>query len=151
MQVTPCLFSPQEKNGNFPVAVVLERSVLTVKQILWLMEDYTTTQRDVQKDFSLHGKYWLYDEKCRIKHAKLYPQWDLRERKMHCRKTEWNILKCWQKLLWVTGLWVTCFSMYVSLIFQIVCDMHTSLQNKTNKNYKKINRMIKNPDLHMPF
>ena len=35
--------------------------------------------------------------------------------------------------------------------FQIVCDMHTSLQNKTNKNYKKINRMIKNPDLHMPY
>ena len=46
MQVTPSLFSPQEKNGSFFV-VVLEKSLFYSKESQ--VEAYTTIQKDVQE------------------------------------------------------------------------------------------------------
>ena len=51
MQVIPSVFAPKEKNGSFFV-VILEKSVLQLsKSYEYIMEDYTTIQRNVWKGF----------------------------------------------------------------------------------------------------
>lgn len=95
-QVTPSLFSPQEQNGTFLVSCCCSGEIcFTVKQVLQIYNGrlYNHSKGCLGRTFVTWNILILWWEG-QSTACKIIPPVRAQRETMHCRKVEWNVLKC---------------------------------------------------------